>query len=62
MLLITNRCPKRGPSSKTGIAASNGHDFTFDLDENGSSNSVHFCSKQKRVSIAESAVTLSFHS
>ena len=53
MLFITNRCPKEGPSSKQGINASDGRDFHFDLDENSPSNSIYFCSRQKKGSYRE---------
>lgn len=48
MLFITNRCPIEGPSSKQGINASGGRELKFDLDENSPSNSVYFCSRQKK--------------
>ena len=48
MLFITNRCPKEGPSSKESISTSGGRTFRFDLDENGPSNSIYFCTRQKK--------------
>lgn len=53
MLFITNRVPKQGVSSKSGIKKSNGRDFDFDLEENAASNSVYFCNRLKKNSYRE---------
>ena len=48
MLFITNRCSREGISSKEQVEASGGREYQFDLRDNSPSNSVYFCTRNRK--------------